>query len=48
MEGEGHGFAVVLKVEHGAVVLLQMRAVEPRECLHGLDGRERLVEIHRV
>ena len=37
-----------MEVEHEAVVLLRVRAVEPREGLHGLDARERLVHVHRV
>ena len=39
---------VVLEVEHEAVVLLRVRAVEARERLHRLDARERLVHVHRV
>ena len=48
LEGVGDRLAVVLEVEHEAVVLLRMRAVEARKSLHGLDARERLVDIHRV
>ena len=48
LEGEGDRLAVVLEVEHEAVMLLRVRAVEARQGLHGLDARERLVHIHRV
>ena len=48
LEGEGDRLAVVLEVEHEAVVLLRVRAVEPRQRLHRLDARERLVHVHRV
>jgi hypothetical protein len=36
------------KVEHEAVVLLRVRAVEPRQGLHRFDAGERLVHVHRV
>ena len=39
---------VVHEVEHEDVVLLRMRAVQPRERLHRLDAREHLVHVHRV
>ena len=39
---------VVREVEHHDVVLLRVRAVEPRERLHGLDAGQRLVDVHRV
>ena len=48
LEGEGDRLAVVLEVEHEAVVLLRVRAVESRQGLHRLDARERLVHVHRV
>ena len=37
-----------MEVEHEHVVLLRVRAVEPRERLHRLDARQRLVHVHRV
>ena len=39
---------VVHEVEHERIVLLRVRAVEPRQRLHGLDAGERLVDVHRV
>ena len=39
---------IVHEVEHEDVVLLRVRAVEPREGLDGLDAGERLVDVHRV
>ena len=39
---------VVQEVEHEHVVLLGVRAVEPRERLHRLDAGQRLVHVHRV
>ena len=41
-------FRVVHEVEHEYIVLLRMRAVEPRQRLHRLDAREQLVHVHRV
>ena len=37
-----------MEVEHEDVVLLRVRAVQPRERLHRLDAGERLVHVHRV
>jgi hypothetical protein len=42
LERPGDRLAVVLEVEHEAVVLLRMRAVEPRQRLHRLDAGKRL------
>jgi RNase P/RNase MRP subunit POP5 len=39
---------VVHEVEHEHVVLLRVRAVEPRERLHRLDAGQGLVHVHRV
>ena len=39
---------VVHEVEHEDVVLLRVRAVQPRQRLHRLDAREHLVHVHRV
>ena len=47
-EGVADGIRVVEKVEHEHVVLLGMRSVEARQGLHGLDARQRLVDVHRV
>ena len=48
LEGEGDCLTVVLEVEHEAVVLLRVRAIEPRQGLHRLDARELLVHVHGV
>jgi len=48
LERESDRLAVVLKVEYEAVMLLRVRAVKPRQRLHRLDARERLVHIHRM
>ena len=48
LKRERDRFAVVLEVEHEAVVFLRVRAVEPRERLDRLYARQRLVHIHRV
>jgi hypothetical protein len=48
LEGEADRLAVVLEVEHEAIMLLRMRTVQARQGLHRLDARQRLVHIHRV
>ena len=48
LEGERDRLAVVLEVEHEAVVFLRVRAIEPRQGLHRLDAGKRLVHVHRV
>ena len=48
LEGKGDPVAVVLEVEHEAVVLLRVRAVQARQGLHRLNAGERLVHVHRV
>ena len=47
-EGLLDRIGIVLEVEDEAVVLAGMRPVQPRERLHGLDARQRLIHVHRV
>jgi hypothetical protein len=48
LESVGDRLAVVLEIEHEAIPFLGMRTIEPRQRLHRLNARERLVHIHGV
>ena len=48
LEGQRDGLAVVLEVEHEAVVLLRVGPVQARERLHCLHAGQGLVHVHRV
>ena len=47
-EGLGDGIRVVQEVKHEDIVLLRVRAIEPRQRLDGLDPGECLVNVHGV
>lgn len=48
LERRADVLAVVDEVEDERVVLVRMDAVQPRQCLHGANAAQLLVDVHRV
>src|SRR5260370_29830 len=46
LKSKGDRLAIVSEIEHETIVLLWMRAIEPRKRLHRLYARERFVHVH--